>query len=160
MRKIIFGGTVTKLVAADVRLRTFSQEMDHVRSLEACWDLTVSALRDLGFDQVTLDLPANGDQMPLQWRQALHSERTRRRPEDCWALRIRLLAEGDGYLEISRHLDRGEGYLVVHPIVETVRRVFPQYMQDHRRIRVGVSEDGQPKPHTTPVAARAAGAGV
>ena len=108
-----------------MRLRTFSREMDHAKSLDACWDLTVSALGDLDFDQVSLELPAKGNDMPLRWRQVLHAERIGLRPEECWTLRIPLLAEDDGYVEISRHLDRGEGYLVVHPIVETVRRVFP-----------------------------------
>ena len=159
-RKIILGGTVTKLVAADVRLRAFSHEMDQAESLESCWDLTVSALRDLDFYQVSLELPGNGSQIPLLWRQVLHAERVGLRPEDCWTLRIPLPAEGDGYVEISRHLDRGEGYLVVHPIVETVRRVFPRHISDHREVGVGVNGSTQPESGTAPVAARAAGAGV
>ena len=160
-RKIILGGTVSKLVAADVRLRTFSREMDHAKSLDACWDLTVSALGDLDFDQVSLELPAKDNDMPLRWRQVLHAERVGLRPEECWTLRIPLLAEDDGYVEISRHLDRGEGYLVVHPIVETVRRVFPRHIIEHRNMLATLY--GTRKPEAAdrePVTARAAGAGV
>ena len=139
-RKIILGGTVSKLVAADVRLRAFSRELDQAESLEACWELTVSALRDLDFDQVSLELPANGGHDALRWRQELHAEQVGLRPEDCWTLRIPLSEQGDGFVEISRHLDRGEGYLVVHPIVETVRRVFPRHIAEYREFVAAIKE--------------------
>ena len=131
-RRIIMAGTVRKLVAADVRLRAFSRDLDKAQSLARCWDDTVCALRDLDFDQVRLVVAGDAAHDPLHWVEELHRDRANLREEDCWTLQIPIPSVGDSFLEVSRHLDRGEGYLVVHPIVETVRRVFPDHIRHYR----------------------------
>jgi UDP-GlcNAc:undecaprenyl-phosphate GlcNAc-1-phosphate transferase len=158
-RRIILGGTMRKLVAADVRLRAFARDLDQAASLNECWTLTVAALRDLGFDQISLNLPADESHAPLHWREVLHAGRYELRPEDCWTLKISLPSGRNGYLEISRHLDRGEGYLVIHPIVETVRRVFPQHIQRHReRLLLSLERARRAASRGRAVTARSAGA--
>jgi len=130
--RIIMAGTVRKLVAADVRLRAFSCDLDKAQSLARCWDDTVCALRDLDFDRVSLVVAGDGEHDPLHWLEELPGERVDLRAEDCWTLRIPIPSVGDSYLEISCRLGRGEGYLVVHPIGETVRRVFPDHIRQYR----------------------------
>jgi hypothetical protein len=127
-RRIILGGTVRKLVAADVKLRAFSRDLSEAKTLEDCWKNTVIALRELDFDIVRLVVASGRDRQAVYWMEVLHEERLLLQPEDCWTLRIPIPYVDEAYLEISRHLDRGEGYLVVHPIVEAVRRVFPDHI--------------------------------
>ncbi len=158
-RRIIMAGTVRKLVAADVRLRAFSRDLDKAQSLARCWDDTVCALRDLNFDQVSLVVAGDGEHDPLHWLEELHEERADLRAEDCWTLRIPIPSVGDSYLELSRHLDRGEGYLVVHPIVETVRRVYPDHIRQYR-VEYGRSLATAAEQRVHEEMARAAGAGT
>jgi len=129
-RRIIMGGTVRKLVAADVKLRAFSRDLSEAKTLQECWKNTVVALRELDFDIVRLAVDGGRERQPVYWMEVLHEERSLLQPEDCWTLRIPIPIPSvdEAYLEISRHLDRGEGYLVVHPIVEAVREVFPGHI--------------------------------
>jgi len=132
-RKILLGGTVQRLVSADIRLRSYGQEMSRAGSLERCWELTADCLRDLGFDHLELELPSFAGAPSLRWQRTLHPERTDLQPHDCWQLTINLFADREGRLTISRRLERGEGYLLIHPIVETVRRVFPEHVERYRQ---------------------------
>jgi UDP-GlcNAc:undecaprenyl-phosphate GlcNAc-1-phosphate transferase len=157
-RRILLGGTVRKLVAADVKLRAFSRHLAEAKSLQECWKHTVVTLRELDFDIVRLVVNGSQESQPVYWMEVLHENRLMLRPEDCWTLRIPIPSVDEGYLEISRHLDRGEGYLVVHPIVEAVREVFPdhldRYLKGHS-VGLGVApvdEEGKEM-------VRAAGAG-
>ena len=157
-RRILLGGTVRKLVASDVKLRAFSHYLAEAKSLQECWKHTVVALRELDFDIVRLVVAGSQEHRPVYWMEVLHEKRLMLRPEDCWTLRIPIPSVDEGYLEISRHLDRGEGYLVVHPIVEAVREVFPDHLDRYLKGPVAglgtapVDEEGEE-------IVRAAGAG-
>jgi hypothetical protein len=122
-----------KLVAADVRIRSFNLDLDKAESLEQCWQLTLEALRDLGFDHAELWIADRaGEPMP-RWRHSLTESAEQFPQSECWTLEIPLTDGFNDRLTISRQLDRGEGYLLVHPIVETVRRVFPSRIEKYRQ---------------------------
>jgi UDP-GlcNAc:undecaprenyl-phosphate GlcNAc-1-phosphate transferase len=130
--RLIVGGMMRKLVAADVRIRSFNMELDKAESLEECWQLTLEALHDLGFDHAELWIAGRaGEPMP-RWRNSLTEGAEQFPQSECWTLEIPLADGFNDRLTISRHLDRGEGYLLVHPIVETVRRVFPGRIEKYR----------------------------
>jgi hypothetical protein len=132
-RRIILGGTVRKLVAADVKLRAFRRNLSEAKTLQECWNNTVVALRELDFDIVRLAVDGGHERQPVYWMEMLHEERSLLQQDDYWTLRIPIPIPSvyEAYIEIARHLDRGEGYLVVHPIVEAVREVFPGHIVRH-----------------------------
>jgi UDP-GlcNAc:undecaprenyl-phosphate GlcNAc-1-phosphate transferase len=130
--RLIVGGMMRKLVAADVRIRSFNMELDKAESLEEYWQLTLEALRDLGFDHAELWIADRGGEAMPRWRNSLTEGAEQFPQSECWTLEIPLADGFNDRLTISRHLDRGEGYLLVHPIVETVRRVFPGRIEKYR----------------------------
>ena len=153
---------MAKLVAADVRLRGYSQELQRAESLWQCWDLTVEALRDLGFDHVAMELPPANGHPRLHREETLHPERGEIRPNDCWSLRIHFSSSEEGFIALSRRLDRGEGYLIVHPIVEAIRQAFPNHIAAYQEQRLSTLTPESPdkKAQTARAAAHASGAGA
>ena len=107
-------------------------DLDKAESLEECWQITLEALRDLGFDHAELWIADRGGEAMPRWRNSLTEGAEQFPQSECWTLEIPLADGFNDRLTISRHLDRGEGYLLVHPIVETVRRVFPSRIEKHR----------------------------
>jgi hypothetical protein len=78
-------------------------------------------MRDLGFDHVELGLPDGS-----RYEAWLHDKAENPPPEDCWTTRIPLPSPaGEALFQVSRHIERGEGYLMLHAVVETVREVLP-----------------------------------
>jgi len=123
-RKIILSGTVRQLIASQTKLRAYRWALERAASTAECWTLTVDAMRDLGFDRLELVLP--GGRHYQAW---LHNPLP---AEDCWTLRVPLDSDGEqSWLELSRHIDRGEGYLMLHAVVETVRQVLPKKIREH-----------------------------
>ena len=134
-RKIILSGTVRQLIASQSKLRSYRYALEQAESLHECWELTVEAMRELGFDHVELFLPG-----------VLRSEAWLRQPHenpgfgDCWSLRIPLgTPVEEGWLQLSRRIDRGEGYLMLHAVVETVRDIFPGKILEQEQPAPGVS---------------------
>ncbi len=126
-RKIILSGTVRQLIASQTKVRTYRWALERAGSLDECWDLTVRTMRDLGFDHVELVLPAGAHY--AGW---LHAPDSPLSLGDCWTVRIPLGDSPESWIQLSRHIDRGEGYLMVHAVVETVREVFPQKIAEAR----------------------------
>ena len=128
-RKIILSGTVRQLIASQTKLRSYRHALEQAESMDDCWRLTVEAMRELGFDSVELALP--GGRRLHAW---LHENGEKPAPGDCWTIRIPLDGpRADGWMELSRHIGRGEGYLMLHAVVETVRHVLPEKIREHER---------------------------
>ncbi len=120
-RKIILSGTVRQLIASQTKIRSYRYALERARTLEDCWDLTVEAMRELGFDRVELESPGG-----LRYEAWLHAEAENPLPADCWTIRIPLGSPLDpAWFELSRRIGRGEGYLMLYAVVEAVRDVFP-----------------------------------
>ncbi len=118
-RKIILSGTVRQLIASQSKLRSFRSALERAGSLEQCWNLTVEAVRELGFDYVELVLPSGARYQA--WLRGPEGA-----IDHCWTLRIPLGQESErGWIELARHLDRGEGYLLLQPLADTFRAVLP-----------------------------------
>ena len=121
-RKIILSGTVRQLIASQTKVRSYRWALERARTLDECWDLTVQAMRELGFDHVELILPGGG-----RYDAWLHPPEAQSSLGDCWTVQIPLGdPPADGWMRLSRHIDRGEGYLMLHAVVETVREVLPR----------------------------------
>ena len=121
-RRVILSGTVRQLIASQTKLRSYRWALERTASISECWLLTVEVMRELGFDRMELVLPT-GERFDA-W---LHDQRENPKMQDCWTLKIPFGPPlADGWLEVSRHIDRGEGYLMLHDVVQTVRDVFPQ----------------------------------
>jgi UDP-GlcNAc:undecaprenyl-phosphate GlcNAc-1-phosphate transferase len=120
-RKIILGSTVRQLIGSQMKVRAYRRALERTESLEECWELTVQAMRDLGFDHVEMVLPSG-----VHYAGWLHSPDSPLSLGDCWIVRIPLGNSPESWIQLSRHIDRGEGYLMLHAVVETVREVLPQ----------------------------------
>lgn len=135
-RRIILSGTVRQLIASQTKLRSYRMALERAGSISECWRLTVEAMRDLGFDRMELVLP--GGERFDAW---LHDHDENPRLQDCWTLRIPFGPPlEEGWLEVSRHIDRGEGYLMLQGVVETVREVFPLKVQEHRAAVTSIAD--------------------
>ncbi len=129
-RKIILGGTVRQLIASQTKLRSYRWALERAGSIDECWNLTVDAMRELGFDHVELVLPGG-----LQFEEWLHNGGEPPSIRDCWTVRIPLdVSMKTGWLQLSRQISRGEGCLVLQAIVETVREVLPMKLREHRQV--------------------------
>jgi UDP-GlcNAc:undecaprenyl-phosphate GlcNAc-1-phosphate transferase len=125
-RKIILSGTVRQLIASQTKVRTYRYALERAETFEQCWSLTVDAMRDLGFDHVELETGNS------RYAAALHEPGLRLSSQSCWTVRIPLGEPREArWIELSRHIDRGEGYLMLHAVVETLREVFPQKIREH-----------------------------
>jgi len=126
-RKVILSGTVRQLIASQTKLRLYRYRLERADSIDECWRLTTEAMRDLGFDSVEMSLPGG-----LRFHAWLHTRAENPLHEDCWTLRIPLgsAIDGAGWFQISKQIGRGEGYLMLHAVVETVREVFPLKVLD------------------------------
>ncbi len=145
-RKIILSGTVRQLIASQTKLRAYRHALEVAGSIEECWRLTVEAMRGLGFDYVELALP--GGRRFEAW---LHEREENPLPSDCWTIRIPLNGPPDqGWIELSRRIERGEGYLMLHAVVETVREVFPTKIQ--AEYAAEAAEASAPTGHSAAVA--------
>ena len=128
-RKIILSGTVRQLIASQTKVRAYRWALERAGSLDECWQLTVEAMRDLGFDYV--ELAVAGGPHYESW---LHEPGPHISRENCWTVRIPLSPPlEESWMEISRHIDRGEGYLMLHAVVETVREVWPKKILEQER---------------------------
>jgi hypothetical protein len=86
-------------------------------------------MRELGFDHVELAI-SHG----LRYESWLHPPDRAVSRQNCWTVRIPLTEPlEESWMEISRHIDRGEGYLMLHAVVETVREVWPQKISELER---------------------------
>jgi len=137
-RKIILSGTVRQLIASQTKVRAYRWALERANSLDECWELTVQTMRDLGFDHVELVLPAG-----IHYARWLHSPESPLSLGDCWTVRVPLGDIPENWIQLSRHIDRGEGYLMLHAVVETLREVLPlkvaeqaQREVDHRAATV------------------------
>lgn len=119
-RKIILSGTVRQLIASQTKVRAYRWALERANSLDECWELTVQTMRDLGFDHVELVLPDG-----VHYAGWLHSPESPVSLGDCWTVRVPLGDSPESWIQLSRHIDRGEGYLMLHAVVETLREVLP-----------------------------------
>jgi UDP-GlcNAc:undecaprenyl-phosphate GlcNAc-1-phosphate transferase len=128
-RKIILSGTVRQLIASQTKVRAYRWALERAGSLDECWRLTVEAMRDLGFDYVELAVAGGPHYESWLHEPGLHISR-----QNCWTVRIPLRPPfEESWMEISRHIDRGEGYLMLHAVVETVREVWPKKILEQER---------------------------
>jgi UDP-GlcNAc:undecaprenyl-phosphate GlcNAc-1-phosphate transferase len=128
-RKIILSGTVRQLIASQTKLRSYRYALERAESMPECWTLTVEAMRELGFDYVEMVVPGG-----VRFSAWLGQGRAGCTLESCWTLKIPLGASvEEGWLQLSRQIDRGEGYLMLHAVVETVREVFPKKIPEHEQ---------------------------
>jgi UDP-GlcNAc:undecaprenyl-phosphate GlcNAc-1-phosphate transferase len=128
-RKIILSGTVRQLIASQTKVRAYRWALERAPSLEECWKLTLDAMRELGFDHVELVLGEG-----IRYEAWLHHPDQSFSRQDCWTVRIPLGDSADAHwMELSRHIDRGAGYLMLHAVVETVREVLPAKLREHER---------------------------
>jgi UDP-GlcNAc:undecaprenyl-phosphate GlcNAc-1-phosphate transferase len=119
-RKIILSGTVRQLIASQTKVRAYRWALERANSLDECWELTVQTMRDLGFDHIELVLPGG-----VHYAGWLHSPDSPLSLGDCWTVRVPLGDSPENWIQLSRHIDRGEGYLMLHAVVETLREVLP-----------------------------------
>ena len=99
-------------------------------------------MRELGFDRMELVVP--GGERFDAW---LHDQDENPRMADCWALKIPFGPPlEEGWLEVSRHVDRGEGYLMLHGVVQIVREVFPQKILRQPPVRSESLQSAEPVP--------------
>ncbi len=117
-RKIILSGTVRQLIASQTKLRSYRYALERAESMDECWRLTVDAMRELGFDAVELGLPGG-----VRLHVWLHPGGEDR----CWSVRVPFgPSPEDGWLQLWRDMERGEGYLMLHGVVSAVRELLPR----------------------------------
>lgn len=139
-RKIILSGTVRQLIASQTKVRAYRRALERANSLEECWELTLQTMRDLGFDHVELALSCG-----VHYAGWLHAPDSLQSLGDCWTVRIPLGDTPENWIQLSRHIDRGEGYLMLHAVVETVREVLPiQVAEQLKRAREAAVAGPQP----------------
>lgn len=111
------------------KLRSYRYALERAGSISGCWKLIVEAMRQLGFDHVELVLPGGARHHAWLHGPDVHSSRG-----DCWTRKIPLGEPAEGsWMQLSRHIDRGEGYLMLHAVVETVREILPQKILEEER---------------------------
>jgi UDP-GlcNAc:undecaprenyl-phosphate GlcNAc-1-phosphate transferase len=152
-RKIILSGTVRQLIASQSKVRAYRWALERAKSLDECWQLTEQAMRELGFDHVELVLPSGAHY--AGW---LHAPDSALTLGDCWTVRIPLDDRGASWMQLSRHLDRGEGYLMLHAVVETVREVLPQKVAAETKPVAQPADEASPAPAVAPSASASSAA--
>jgi len=146
-RKIILSGTVRQLIGSQTKIRGYRWALERAASLDECWDLTVQTMRELGFDHVELVLPSGA-----RYAGWLHDPGSALSLGSCWTVRIPLDKTGESWVQLSRHIDRGEGYLMLHAVVETVREVLPAKIaaEQSRLQRIPETLPATPLPESAP----------
>jgi len=111
-RRMLFAGTFQQTLDAQLRLRSFEQELAAAKSIEACWGYILDASRTFDFVEARLCVAGT-----------VYQERLRDTNGDlCWSLRVPL--PGRGYVNFVRPHESLVFSMGVAPFVDVVRKTM------------------------------------
>ena len=113
---MLLGGSFQQMLASQLHLRKFEEELIAATRLEECYRLLTETCKKFGFTGVIIDFHG----------QSLRKTLLEQNPETCWTVRIPLA--GTGYLNLTRPFDASEPTAVV-PFVRMLRDVLPEKLE-------------------------------
>ena len=114
--RMLLGGSFQRMLASQIQLRKFEQELIATTRVEECYRLLSETCQKLGFAGFAIDFRG----------QTLTKNFLEEDLEVCWIVRIPLA--GTGYLNLTRPFNSSEQVAVV-PFVQMLRDILPEKLQ-------------------------------